>query len=260
MQRTTLYIAGQSGLHALHPLTKLALTGFFLALAVVLPDIFFLVLAYILILLPLAAWGRILGPYLRGTLTVVLPFAISLAAIQGFFSGGQTVLFELGRFSYTLEGLIKGETVAARILLAMGGAFMLMLSTRPDHLMLALSQRGLPNSLAYIVLTALQIFPRFQDQARIILEAQQSRGLETKVNPLKRLGLLVPLSGPLILSSILDVEERAMALEARAFSRRGPRTSLIKLHDNLAQKLLRGLIVLAIFVLIVTRIWTLLAS
>jgi energy-coupling factor transport system permease protein len=260
MQRTTLYISGESGLHALHPLTKLALTGFFLALAAVLPDIFFLILAYILILLPLAAWGRILGPYLRGTLTVVLPFAISLAVIQGFFSGGDIVLFELGRFSYTLEGLIKGETVAARILLAMGGAFLLMLSTRPDHLMLALSQRGLPNSLAYIVLTALQIFPRFQDQARIILEAQQSRGLETKVNPLKRLGLLVPLSGPLILSSILDVEERAMALEARAFSRRGPRTSLIELHDNLAQKLLRGLIVLAIFVLIITKIWTLLAS
>jgi energy-coupling factor transport system permease protein len=260
MQRTTLYIVGHSGLHALHPLTKLALTGFFLTLAAVLPNIVFLILAYILILLPLATWGRILGPYLRGTLSVVLPFAISLAVIQGFFSGGQTVLFELGRFTYTLEGLIRGETVAARILIAMGGAFLLMLSTRPDHLMLALSQRGLPNSLAYIVLTALQIFPRFQDQARIILEAQQSRGLETKVNPFRRLGLLVPLTGPLILSSILDVEERAMALEARAFSRRGPRTSLIELKDSFAQRLLRGFILIAILLLIAARLWALLAQ
>jgi energy-coupling factor transport system permease protein len=259
VQRTTLYIVGQSGLHALHPLTKLVFTGLFLTFAAVLPNIVFLILAYILILLPLAAGGRILGPYLRGTLSVVLPFAISLAVIQGFFSGGQTVLFELGRFTYTLEGLIKGETVAARILLAMGGAFLLMLSTRPDHLMLALSQRGLPNSLAYIVLTALQIFPRFQDQARIILEAQQSRGLETKVNAFRRLGLLVPLTGPLILSSILDVEERAMALEARAFSRRGTRTSLIQLKDSFAQRMLRGLILIAILLLIMARIWALLA-
>lgn len=260
MQRNTLYIAGESGLHALHPLTKLALTGFFLTLAAVLPNIVFLILVYILVLLPLAAWGRILGPYLRGTLTVVVPFAISLAVIQGFFSGGQTVLFEFSRFSYTLEGLIAGETVAARILLAMGGAFLLMLSTRPDHLMLALTERGLPNNLAYIVLTALQIFPRFQDQALTILEAQQSRGLETKVNVFKRMGLLVPLTGPLILGSILDVEERAMALEARAFSRRGPRTSLIELNDTFAQKILRVLIVVSILLLIAVRIWVLLAQ
>lgn len=260
MQRNTLYVPGNSGLHRLHPLTKLALTGLFLALAATVPIIHLLISAFVLLLLPFAAWGRILGLYLRSTLIVVLPFAISLAVIQGFFSGGQTELFHIGRFTYTLEGLIAGETVAARILLTMGGAFLLMLSTRPDHLMLALSQRGLPNSLAYIVLTALQIFPRFQDQARIILEAQQSRGLETKVNVFKRMRLLVPLSGPLILSSILDVEERAMALEARAFSRLGPRTSLIELHDNFAQKIFRGFIMLVILLLIAARIWALLAQ
>jgi energy-coupling factor transport system permease protein len=258
MQRNTLYVEGESGLHAFHPLTKLAFTGLFLVLAATLPSLLLLIAAYATLQLPLAAWGRVFWRFLKGTLTVVLPFAISLAVIQGFFTGGETVLFRIWRFSYTLEGLISGETVAARILLAIGGAFLLMLSTRPDHLMLALSQRGLPNSLAYIVLTALQIFPRFQDQARIILEAQQSRGLETKVNVFRRIGLLVPLTGPLILSSILDVEERAMALEARGFSRRGPRTSLIELNDSFAQKILRVMIVVAILLLIVSRIWTLL--
>lgn len=260
MQRNTLYLSDDSGLHNLHPLTKSAFAGLFLALAATLPNISFLIAAYVLLLLPLATWGRIFGPFLKSTLTVVLPFAISLAVIQGFFSGGETILFQIGGFTYTLEGLVAGETVAARILLAMGGAFLLMLSTRPDHLMLALTQHGLPNSLGYIVLTALQIFPRFQDKARIILEAQQSRGLETKVNAFKRVGLLIPLTGPLVLSSILDVEERAMALEARAFSRSGRRTSLVELQDSYAQRLLRWLTMLAILVLISARIWTLFAQ
>lgn len=255
MQRNTLYIERSSGLHRGHPLTKLTLAGFLLVGAATLPNLQTLMLTFAIVLLPLAAWGGILRPFLNANLSVILPFVISLAIIQGFFAPGETELFRVGRFVYTLEGLLSGQTVAARILLALGGALLLMLSTRPDHLMLALTQRGLPNSLAYIVLTSLQIFPRFQDQARVILEAQQARGLETNVNFLHRTRLLVPLAGPLVLSSILDVEERAMALEARGFSRPGKRTSLIVLQDNVAQRILRGLLLLAILALIALRVW-----
>ncbi|MEX1071193.1 MAG: energy-coupling factor transporter transmembrane component T [Anaerolineales bacterium] len=257
VQRNSLYIEGKVGLHRWHPLTKLTLSGYFLVGAATLPNIEILLLAFVILLLPLAAWSGVLRPFIKSCFTVVMPFVISLAVIQGFFTPGETELFHLGRFVFTLEGLLSGETVAARILLALGGALLLMLSTRPDHLMLALTQRGLPNSLAYIVLTSLQIFPRFQDRARVILEAQQSRGLETQVSFFRRARLLVPLTGPLILSSILDVEERAMALEARAFSRPGPRTSLIVLRDSFSQRVLRILLFLAIVALFVQRIWVL---
>ena len=43
---------------------------------------------------------------------------------------------------------------------------------------------------------------------------------------------MIPLVGPLILGSIVDLEERAMALEARAFGRKGPKTSLLVLADS----------------------------
>ncbi len=245
MQRSTLYIQGRGGLYQLHPLSKLTLVGFFLVAAGTAPNLFYLLAAYLLLLLPLAALSGLLRLFLTSSLVIIAPFFISLAIIQGFFTQGQIVLLQLGRFTFTLEGLLAGGTAAARILLALGGALLLMLSTRPDHLMLALTQRGLPNSLAYIVLTSIQIFPRFQDRARVIQEAQQARGLELKVNLIKRLQLLVPLIGPLVLSSIVDVEERAMALEARAFSRPGPRTSLLTLHDSFAQRALRMLLLAA---------------
>lgn len=255
MGSNTLYVDKESSLHRLHPLTKLCVTLLCLISAFALPDLLWLLAIFLFVLLPLAAWGSLLQPFLKSCIVVMTPFVISLTLIQGFFTGGETVLFAIGRFAFTAEGALAGLTAAARILLALGGALLLMLSTRPDKLMLALTERGLPNSLAYIVLTALQIFPSFQKRAQIILEAQQARGLETKTSMIGRTRLLFPLVGPLVLSSIVDVEERAMALEARAFSRRGHKTSLMVLEDSRSQRLVRFGLFLASLGLLALRLW-----
>jgi len=254
MQGSTLYLERESGLHRLHPLTKLAFAGVFLLAAVSMPGIVSLLSVYTILLLSLGAWGKLLVPLLRNSFLVIWPFVLSLALIQGFFNPGETTLFSLGSFTFSQEGLMSGLTVAARLLLALSGTLLMMLSTRPDKLMLALRERGLPNWLGYIVLTALQIFPRFQDRARVILDAQKSRGLEIEVNMVRRLRLLVPLIAPLVLSSIVDVEERAMALEARAFNYPAPKSSLIELHDNAVQRAMRFLLVILMLALIVFRL------
>lgn len=260
MQRSTLYLDRESALHALHPLTKLAFAGLFMVAAASLPTIALLLGFFVAMLLPLAAWAKLLFPLLRNSLIFIAPFVLSLALIQGFFTPGETALFSLGPLTLTQEGLISGLTVAARLLLALGGTLLMMLSTRPDKLVLALRERGLPNTLGYIVLTALQIFPRFQDRARVILDAQKARGLEIEVNLLHRLRLLIPLIAPLILSSIVDVEERAMALEARAFNYPAAKTSLIVLRDSVAQRVMRALLLLSMLLLIATRLQSLLTQ
>ncbi len=119
-----------------------------------------------------------------------------------------------------------------------------MMITRPDALMRALVERGLPNQIAYIVVTTLQIVPTFQARARAILDAQRSRGLETEGPMATRLRALAPLVAPLILSSLMEIEERAIALEARAFNRGGPRTSLVTLRDSRLQSVARWLMLL----------------
>lgn len=259
MRGGSIYLDRQSGLHRLHPLTKLALTGLCFACAAALPNLVWLLALFIVLLLPLAVWGRIGGAYLKACLLVVGPFLLSLAVIQGFFSGGQTILFLWGRFAYSLEGLLAGLTFAARLLVALGGTLLLMQSTAQAHLMQALTERGFPPRIAYIVLTAIQIFPSFQERAEVIMDAQQARGLELQTNFLKRLRLLVPLLGPLILGSVMDVSERAMALEARAFSSPARKTSLTSLADSPAQRMLRWVLLLAILGLLAWRVWSLLA-
>jgi len=255
MRGSTLFVPGQTVIHHLHPFTKLVITFLCLVLAGTLPSLPWLLTCFVVLLLPLAAIGRILRPFLLRSFAVIAPFVTSLSVIQGFFTPGQTPLFHLGSFIFTFEGWLAGLTVAARILLALGGALLLMLSTRPDRLMLALTERGMPGSLAYVVLTAIQIFPRFQERAQVIQEAQQARGLEIHVNIFRRLGLLVPLMGPLVLSSIMDTEERAMALEARAFSRPGRKTSLLLLEDSVWQRIARWTIMVAALGLIVLSFW-----
>ncbi len=241
----TLYTARESALHRLHPLTTLSLVAFLFVLSLVLPGVWAPYLLYGGVLLPLALAGGIPGRFLRLSLQAVLPFAISLFLIQGFFWGEGTPILDVGPLSLKIEGLAFAARSTGRILAIVGSFLLLSFTTRPDALMIALSQRGVNDKIAYIMLTTIQIVPRFQAKANAILDAQRSRGLETEGRLGQRLRALLPLVQPLVLGSILDMEERAIALEVRAFGRRGAKTSLTELADTGRQRLARRLLVLA---------------
>jgi len=124
-------------------------------------------------------------------------------------------------------------------------------TTRPDTLMISLAQRGLPAGLSYVVVSTLQIVPRFQARAAAILDAQRSRGLETEGSLLRRSRAILPLVAPLILSSLIDVEERALAVEARGFNHPGMKTSLVEIHGARWEGAARWAMVIAVVSLIV---------
>ena len=78
-----------SAIEALHPLTKLALMLAAVAAGAALPTIPAVLGVYVLVLVPLAAAGGCLAPFLRTSLRVLTPFLISLLLIQGFFTPGR---------------------------------------------------------------------------------------------------------------------------------------------------------------------------
>lgn len=246
MQQTSLYLPRDSGLHRLHPLTKLSITALYFALSLLLPNFWMVFGIYVIGTVPLAAWGRVLADYLLISARFMLPFAVSLFLIQGFFAPGETVLLQLLGFSLTLEGITVAARFASRILVWLGSAVLLMISTRPDRLVTALIRAGLPHQLGYIVLTSLQIIPQMRTRAQTILDAQRSRGLETEGGLLSRFRALVPLVGPLLLSSIIDLDRRAIALEARGFKRRGRRTSYVELSQSGWEVILRWVVLAGI--------------
>lgn len=254
----SLYAARDSGLHALHPLTKLSLAGFALALGLSLPGLWGNYLLVGLLVIPLAWWGKLLGRLARLVWPVVLPFAVSVFVIQGIFWQGGPTVASLGPVSIQLEGLAFAAASTGRILTVVSAFLLLSLSTRPDDLMIALTQRGFPPSISYIVLSTIQLIPRFRARSQTILDAQQSRGLQVSGRFYQRARALVPLVVPLVLGSIVEVEQRAIALEARGFNRTGPKSSYRQLADSRSQAIARGGLVAAMLLVPLGRVGLLL--
>ena len=118
-----------------------------------------------------------------------------------------------------------------------------------------LTRRGLPPQIAYVIISTLQILPQMQAKAQTIMAAQRSRGLDTQSSFLKRIGSLVPLVGPLVFGSLVEVEERAIAIEARGFASTRPKTSLYDVPDTSSDKVLRWILVALVVFALAARLW-----
>ncbi len=224
-------------------MTKLTLAFALVVIALAARWILMPIALFLLVILPLAAWGRVLRKLSRTTIAVILPFAISLGLVQGlFYPGAENILLRLGPLSLKSAGLLFAFVTATRILVIAGAALLVLYSTHPADLALALVQRGAPPTLAYIVVTAVQLLPETEARAVAIMDAQRSRGLETEGSLLTRLRAFLPLVGPLVYGALENVQERALALESRAFRAPHPKTSWRELSDSKAQHIVRALL------------------
>lgn len=256
MNNFSMYVARESGLHRLHPLTKVLLTLLLITAGLALPGNWTGYVIILLIIFPLAFWGRVFPNLLRTTWNVSLPFAISVILIQSLFWGKGTPIFEFWIFSPKVEGAFYAAVSLGKIILVMSDFLLFSITTRPDTLMIALKQAGMPSSIAYIIVTTLQIVPSFQRKAFTILDAQRSRELETEGNLFTRARAVVPIILPLVLGSLVEVEERAIAIEARAFNSNRKETSLVEIPDTQLQKNFRfGMILMMIACIIFGILW-----
>lgn len=224
------------------------------AAAVVLGGVFWpLVIVGVLVLLPAAAAG-VLPTLLRYSILFSLPIALSALLINLFFyPGAQTVLFRVGPITATAEGLSFALEILARIAAISGAVTLFYLTTKPSALVLDLERRGVPARLAFVALASVQTVPAMAERASTIIAAQRARGLDTEGSAWKRIRGIVPIVGPVMLGSIAEVEERSMALEARAFTRPGRRSLLWSPPDGLWQRLVRWLLLIGLIGVVVAH-------
>jgi energy-coupling factor transport system permease protein len=191
---------------------------------------------------------------LRTSLLLSLPLAISALIVNVFFfPGTATVIFRIGPFAATAEGLRFAIEILARILAISGAITLFYLTTKPAELVVDLERRGVSQRLAFVANASVQTVPAMLERASAITMAQRARGLDTEGSFWRRIRGIVPIVGPVILGSIGEVEERTLALEARGFSRPGRRTLLWVPADSRAQQLARWLIVAALPALATAR-------
>jgi energy-coupling factor transport system permease protein len=237
------YRRGDSWLHRRNPVTKLLALAWVILAAFVLPPIALPVLG--LACLALAGASGIGASVARGLRIPAVLVASILVVNAFFYPGAVDLIARLGPVALSREGIAFGVVTAGRLLVAFVGSVTFLQATLPDDLMEALVARGASHRLAWVILSAVQMVPRLQEMATTILEAQQARGLEIRGSLVRRLRALVPLIGPILLGSLIDVRERTFALEARGFGAGGRRTAYRVVPDPPADRWLRVVILVA---------------
>jgi energy-coupling factor transport system permease protein len=208
----------------------------------------------LLTILPAAVLAGVAGRLVRISFLLTLPIAISVILVSVFTRAGETVLFSIGPFDATAEGVdFAGQTLVR--LFAISTAIGLFgLTTDPRAFVLDLERRGLSPRFAFVALATLEAVPAMVERAGVIQAAQRARGLDTEGSVRARLRGLLPLVGPVILSSLTEVEERSLALEVRAFGRPGKRHLLWQIPDSSGQLAVRLALIAAFVAALVLRL------
>ncbi len=214
------YVPGSSVLHRLDPLTKLVLSLCVCISAFLTDNLIFLLVLVGMDLL-LGVLGGVFQKALR-LLSGLLKLSVFLFLLQVLFVRSGAVLFEYGILKITLDGLFVGARLVLRLTAATLPLQLLLSVTQLSDLSGVLVQRlFVPYKYAFTLTTAIRFIPVFAAEMSGIMEAQTARGVEfdTK-NPVKKIGLLLPLCAPLLISSVGKIHESAAAAELRGFTLR----------------------------------------
>jgi energy-coupling factor transport system permease protein len=245
--------ATPSPYHRLNPLTKAVIAtvgslGAFAAGGYIGP------LGIDLVMLVLAARAGVFRQLVRVSLLLTLPIAVSVVLVSVFTRAGTTVLFTIGPFDATVEGVdFAGQTLVRLFAISLSIGLFIM-STHPRAFVFDLERRGVSPRVAFVAVATIEAVPALVERAGVIGESQRARGLDTEGGLRARLRGILPLIGPVIIGSLTDVEERSLALESRAFSRPGRRHLLWAMADTRWERGLRWGLVALLAATVVARV------
>lgn len=195
---------------------------------------------------------------LRGLATIALaasPIVGSILLIDLFLLPGATdPIARLGPLAPTWSGLWFGVQTVVRLFAFSSAVALVYLTTTVDDLLADLARRGVGRRGIFVVGAAVQMVPRMIERAGEIVDAQRARGLDTQGWFWQRARGVLPLAAPVVFGALTEVEERTMALEARAFSAPGRQTLLRVPADGRADRALRWSALLALAAMVGLRV------
>jgi energy-coupling factor transport system permease protein len=205
-------------------------------------------------MLILAAIAGGLTALVRASVFLTLPIGISVVLVSVFTRAGTTVLFQLGPFDATVEGVDFAAQTLVRLFAISLSIGLFVLATEPRAFVFDLERRGIPPRFAFVAVATIEAIPTLIERAAVIGESQRARGLDTEGSFRARIRGVLPLIGPVIIGSLTDVEERSLALESRAFSRPGRRHLLWSMPDATPERVLRWALLIGLVALIALRL------
>ena len=233
------YFPGNSILHKLDPRMKLLLAICYIVLIFLAKSAPAYALILLFTVLLIAVSGISFGVVLR-SLKPLFFVLIFTTLINVFWGNGATVLWEIGPFAVTREGIIRAITMALRIILLMAStSVILMYTTSPisltdgiERLLSPLAKIGIPvHTFAMMMTMALRFIPTLLEETQKIINAQKARGADfDSGNLVDKAKALIPVLIPLLISQFRRAEELATAMECRCYRGGGGRTLMTVLR------------------------------
>jgi len=250
------YIPGTTVIHRLNPFTKLTL-AFSLTLAALVAEDVWVLIVVLLLSVVLLAMARGLQRVLRIIVRYLLVMLAFLFVVHSlWYTGGESPVRMVGPFEIKTYGFLFASMVSLRLLVVLCSFYMMMFTTHPSDLVFNLERRGLPPKIGYVMLATLQSIIEMQERAAVIMDVQKCRGVEMEGGLATRAKAYFPLIGPLIIGSVLNIENRALALEVRGFSSGAVRTYIQEVEEAGWEVWLRYfLILLPLLSLAVRWLW-----
>ena len=225
MKSISLYVDNGSWLCKVHPFTKLAYIATAISVPLLVGKLSFFAI-FIALSLAVLASGRLLKrvvPLIAFSFTIL----ITIFLIHGLFNqSNRNILFSIGPLHFYREGLLYALHIGCNVLNMLLSFAILVLSAKPSELVEELEKRGFSRRMGYIITSVFQIVPQMTGTMNTITDAQRSRGLETEGSLLTRAKAFLPLTSPVVMSSLINTRERAVALEVRGFAAKQKKTYL----------------------------------
>ena len=110
------------------------------------------------------------------------------------------------------------------------GIFMaFFLTTEMRDLCCGLEQMGMSPTASFMVLSTFSCISSIKGKLNTVRESQRARGIETEGGFVTRVKSVLPVLFPVIISSMTGIEDKTLAMNARAFAAKGKHTSLRKI-------------------------------
>lgn len=170
----------------------------------------------------------------------VLFFALFILVIQTLVMPGEEELLHIGVLKISEYGLYSGIKYCFTILNIAGIFLWFFVTTDNNEILTVLEERGVNSKVVFLILSSLQMIEIMSNRLRVIMDAQQSRGMEVQGNLLVRAGAFIPSLIPIILTTITDSEERALTLESKGFNIKGTKTHILRVEKSGYERQLVG--------------------
>lgn len=253
MKSMSLYVEKDTWLTRMHPFTKLCyiLTAISISLIIGKLWMFGVFIGVSFVMLISGKIVRKVVPLIAFSFSIL----ITIFVIHGlFYQKNENLLFQIGVLRFYQEGVFYAIRIGLNIFNILLAFAVFILTTKPTELVEDLERIGFSPKFGYVISSVFQIVPQMSGTMNTILDAQRSRGMETEGKLKTRAKSFLPLISPVVMSSLINTRERAIALEIRGFGGDSKKTYLRENKMKYLDRILCVLMIVGIFVSLLVQI------